>query len=114
VGADSERLNSFQISGVDQNMRRLTRKERIRCRAIWTDGRTRIVCTTMDTVNYRWVGKNQNLDSGKLVGFPSSITGSTVYCRTLPVGPGSRSLSFKLTTFLRRFQPTGRHYWGEW
>lgn len=97
-----------------------TRREYIVCRAIWTDGRVRVVCSTMNLTNYRWVGRNQNQDSGKLVGFPSAITngsargGGTVNVRTLPTGPRSRCWSFKLATFLRRFRPAKRLYKGKW
>jgi hypothetical protein len=94
--------------------RKLTLREHIRCREVWTDGRTHVAVATINGTDFRWVGRNQHRGSGKLVGFTSALSGNIVHTHTLPTGPGSRCLSFRLATFLRRFKPTGRFYKGKW
>lgn len=93
--------------------------EKIRCRAIWKDERgLRVVSSTMDQATFRWIGRNQAQGSGRLVEFPSAISGTGerryVHVHTMPLGPSSRCMSFKLKTFLRRFKPTGRKHRGSW
>lgn len=92
----------------------LTLREKIRCRSIWTNGKIRVVCSTMDSARFRWIGRNQNMDSGYLKEYQSAESSGVVHCKTLPTGPSSRSLSIRTKTFLRHWRPTGRSYKGKW
>ncbi len=74
-----------------------------------------VVCSSKDSIHYRLEGRNQYVGSGKSVSYPSAIASNDmVYVRTLPLGPSSRSLTFRLKTFFRRFRPTGSFYQGDW
>ncbi len=91
----------------------MTLLEKIRCRSIWRDERgLRVVCSAKDFTHYRWVGLGSKR---KLVGYKSAVGPcDVVHVHTMPLGPPSRCLTFKLATFMRRFAPTGRSHRGPW